>query len=136
MSELIVIYTDGASKGNPGAAGWGCLVGEELYSGGLDHATNNYAELFAVYKALEVTPANSVVLIVTDSKLVRGWLALNWNMKVEAIRQIVSDILAVKQAKNISWAFKIVKGHSTNEKNNLVDLAASNAAHRVRLQGR
>jgi ribonuclease HI len=103
-------------------------VGDDLYSVGLEYATNNYAELFAVYQALEVTPVNSVVLIVTDSKLVRGWLALNWNMKVETIRQIVSDILAIKQAKNIKWAFKVVKGHSTNEKNNIVDRAASNAA--------
>lgn len=135
MAELIVIYTDGASKGNSGAAGWGCLVGDDLYSGGLEYATNNEAELFAVFMALEYVPANSVVLIVTDSKLVRGWLSLNWNINQENIRRYVTDIKAVKQAKNVHWAFKVVKGHSTNAKNNIVDRAASDAANQVRLRG-
>jgi hypothetical protein len=48
-------------------------------------------------------------------------------MKVEN-PQIVSDILAVKEAKNIHWAFEVVKGHSSNAKNNLDDQAASIAA--------
>jgi ribonuclease HI len=58
MSELntVVIYTDGACKGNPGPGGWGVLLQagtheKELW-GGEPHTTNNRMELLAVIEAL------------------------------------------------------------------------------------
>ena len=44
MSEKLIIYTDGACKGNPGLGGWGAVLiyGEhckEIY-GSLDKTTN------------------------------------------------------------------------------------------------
>ena len=52
----IVIYTDGACKGNPGPGGWGVLlrsgaVEKELF-GGERETTNNRMELMAVIEAL------------------------------------------------------------------------------------
>lgn len=54
MKEII-IFTDGASKGNPGPGGWGAIVVSERVSelgGGEQHTTNNRMEMTAVIEAL------------------------------------------------------------------------------------
>ena len=67
--EKIIIYTDGAAKGNPGKAGWGAIIlyphptsplvrgrsKEEVFEmgGGVGHATNNQMELTGPIKALK-----------------------------------------------------------------------------------
>ena len=56
MSAPVIIYTDGACKGNPGPGGWGALLQyngktRELF-GGEAHSTNNRMELIAVIRAL------------------------------------------------------------------------------------
>lgn len=52
----ITIFTDGASKGNPGPGGWGALVADETQvqelGGAEPHTTNNRMELLAAYEAL------------------------------------------------------------------------------------
>ena len=61
MSDPVVVYTDGACKGNPGPGGWGALLRwkgheKELFGGELD-TTNNRMELTAVIQArLPSTP--------------------------------------------------------------------------------
>ena len=57
MKNQIVIYTDGACKGNPGPGGWGVVIIEnniktEL-SGHSQNTTNNIMEMMAAIKALE-----------------------------------------------------------------------------------
>ena len=52
----VIIYTDGACRGNPGTGGWGVLMSyqeevKELYGGELD-TTNNKMELRAVIEGL------------------------------------------------------------------------------------
>ena len=52
----VVIYTDGACKGNPGPGGWGVLLQsggttKELY-GGEQGTTNNRMEMMAVIQGL------------------------------------------------------------------------------------
>ena len=53
----VILYTDGACKGNPGPGGWGCILmsglhEKELY--GYDpQTTNNRMELMAAIMALE-----------------------------------------------------------------------------------
>jgi ribonuclease HI len=56
MSDPVVVYTDGACKGNPGPGGWGALLrwgdhAKELF-GGEAQTTNNRVELTAVIEAL------------------------------------------------------------------------------------
>lgn len=55
MSD-VVIFTDGASKGNPGLGGWGAIVATEAQvrelGGAEKHTTNNRMELQAAYEAL------------------------------------------------------------------------------------
>ena len=57
MTEKVVIYTDGACKGNPGIGGWGAFLSyqgnnKEMCGGELN-TTNNRMELMAAIKALE-----------------------------------------------------------------------------------
>src|SRR2546428_9885636 len=88
----VVVFADGAAKGNPGPGGWGAIVVTpdghvtEL-GGGARHTTNNQMELTAPIEALthlQRTPG--AVAIYTDSTyVIRGirewiwaWRKRNW----------------------------------------------------------
>src|SRR5690606_19684087 len=89
MSE-VVIYTDGACKGNPGPGGWGALLlaggHEKEIFGGEPHTTNNRMELTAVIRALQTLTRACPVAIHTDSQYVKngietwihGWRRNGW----------------------------------------------------------
>ena len=67
MTAPVVIYTDGACKGNPGPGGWGALLRHgtrerELFGGEL-LTTNNRMELTAVIHALASIKRRSAVEI-------------------------------------------------------------------------
>lgn len=88
MSDRVVVYTDGACKGNPGPGGWGVLLRRgdqetELY-GGEAQTTNNRMELTAVIEALTALAAGSKVALYTDSEYVRNgitsWIH-NWKLR-------------------------------------------------------
>jgi ribonuclease HI len=79
----IIIYTDGAARGNPGPGGFGIILisGEfrKEISGGYKHTTNNRMELMAVIVALEALKiAGSEVTIYTDSKYVADAVTKGW----------------------------------------------------------
>ncbi|MEO5781672.1 MAG: RNase H family protein, partial [Ginsengibacter sp.] len=85
--QQIIVYTDGASRGNPGLGGYGAVliwgeVKKEL-SQGYRLTTNNRMELMAVIAALEAMKKNNLdILIYSDSSYVvkaveEGWLK-NW----------------------------------------------------------
>lgn len=109
-----VSYTDGACSGNPGPAGLGLvLIGPEEtlleYSEPLGHATNNIAELTAILRALEKTPAGCEILIHTDSQYAIGVLTKAW--KAKANQELIQTIKAkIKEKKLVS--FKYVKAHA------------------------
>ena len=71
----VVIYTDGACKGNPGPGGWGAFLTfgehEKVLFGGELLTTNNQMELMAVIKALESLKENCKVSLYLDSQYVR-----------------------------------------------------------------
>ena len=90
MAKEIIVYTDGAARGNPGPGGYGVVLmsgshRKEL-SDGFRKTTNNRMELLAVIKALEVLKKeNSRVKLYTDSKYVadainKEWV-FNWEKK-------------------------------------------------------
>ena len=70
MKNKIIIYTDGAAKGNPGKAGWGAVVllpqnsgdpkGVYEIGGHIAHATNNQMELTASIEALKYIKKNNL----------------------------------------------------------------------------
>src|SRR4051812_20549360 len=88
--KRIQIYTDGASRGNPGPGGWAAIIiGEhdvvEL-AGAKDPATNNQMELQAVIEGLAHVGNNHEVELHADSryvlngieKWVDGWVKNGW----------------------------------------------------------
>ena len=94
-AETLVIYTDGASSGNPGPAGVGAVL---LWRGRrreiqrfLGRATNNEAELRAVLVALEAVKRPDLrVEVRTDSEYVIG--VLSRGHKVKANVDLVAAI--------------------------------------------
>ncbi len=71
----LIIYTDGASRGNPGRGGYGAILKwgekEKELSGGFQMTTNNRMELLAVIKALEaLTREQLEIQVFTDSEYV------------------------------------------------------------------
>lgn len=52
-NNKIIIYTDGGSRGNPGPAGIGVVIGEKKYAEYIGEATNNEAEYQAIIFALK-----------------------------------------------------------------------------------
>src|SRR5256714_14687727 len=75
MSASVIVYTDGACKGNPGPGGWGALLQykgkpRELV-GGEAHSTNNRMELTAVIRALVFFNDTATTEIYTDSQYVK-----------------------------------------------------------------
>jgi ribonuclease HI len=88
--QPVVIYTDGACKGNPGPGGWGALLSQggtekELFGGELG-TTNNRMEMMAVIEALTALKRPCSVTLYLDSEYVRkgitewihGWKARGW----------------------------------------------------------
>lgn len=84
--EHIVIYTDGACRGNPGIGGYGSILTynghEKRISGYCSSTTNNRMEITAVIEAMKCVKRPCHITIYTDSRYVvdateKGWLD-NW----------------------------------------------------------
>ncbi len=136
--DEVVIYTDGACKGNPGPGGWGVLLDyqgkqKELQGGEAD-TTNNRMELMAAIKALESLTRPCTVKLHTDSKYVlqgiTEWMA-NWKKngwKTAAKKPVKNDDLWRRlddalQAHEVEWIW--VKGHAGIEGNEKADQLAN-----------
>src|SRR5687768_1194103 len=87
LSQQLIIYTDGAARGNPGPGGYGAVLiwgnARKELSGGFRRTTNNRMELMAVIAALQSLKREGLdVTIFSDSSYVvnaieKGWLR-NW----------------------------------------------------------
>ncbi len=137
MSQL-VIYTDGAARGNPGPGGygavlhWGSTVKE--ISQGYKHTTNNRMELMAVIAALQLLKRDGLdVTIYSDSAYVvntveKGWL-FNWarnGYKGKKNADLWAQYLQLHKKHRIKFVW--VKGHADNVWNNRCDILATTAA--------
>jgi len=134
----IIIYTDGASRGNPGNGGYGAVLmcgphRKELSQGFL-LTTNNRMELLGVIVALEAIKApNSIVTIYTDSKYVvdaveKGWV-FNWqhsNFKKKKNADLWNRFLKIYPKHKIKFIW--IKGHNANKENERCDQLAVAAA--------
>ena len=135
------IYTDGACTGNPGPGGWGAVIFDQgnkqkNISGSEKNTTNNRMELLAAIMSLKKIKTNSEVVIFTDSTYVKNgitewmknWKKNGWknsNKKPVKNKDLWVKLDKLCEANNVSW--KWVKGHSTNEFNNLADELATKA---------
>lgn len=138
MAEPVIIYTDGACKGNPGPGGWGALltrgtVEKELF-GGEVLTTNNRMELTAVIEALTALKQPSHVAVYTDSQYVRQGI-MTWIHNWKKNGWKTSDRKPVKNADlwqaldklaashKVAWHW--VKGHADNPGNLRADALAN-----------
>ncbi len=143
-SELVIIYADGACKGNPGPGGWGAWISMGGHSkelcGGEPVTTNNRMELTAVIRSLEALKRSCQVKIYTDSVYVQkgmtewieAWKKRNWRtadkkpVKNEDLWQVL-DLLA--QQHQIEWLW--VKGHAGDPGNERADALANQGVAQV-----
>ena len=73
MKEVI-IYTDGACRGNPGPGGFAAVLmykgRKKIVSGSYRHTTNNRMEMMAVIKGLQTLRERCKVSLFSDSKYI------------------------------------------------------------------
>jgi len=147
MSEThdVVIYTDGACKGNPGPGGWGALlvykgVEKELW-GGDPNTSNNRMELMAAIAGLIALTRPCSVKLVTDSQYVmkgiQEWLP-NWKKrgwKTASKEPVKNADLWQKldeevNRHQVSWQW--VRGHTGHPGNERADQLANRGVDDVR----
>ena len=138
MTESIIIFTDGACRGNPGPGGWGVLLrfgdNEKELWGGEHNTTNNRMELTAAIKGLTALKKDSLVCLTTDSQYLRNgitkWIN-NWKnrgWKTADKKQVKNQDLwqqldEVSKNHEITWHW--VKGHSGHPENEMADILAN-----------
>ena len=137
MSE-VVVYTDGACRGNPGPGGWGVLLKagdreRELYGGEPD-TTNNRMELTAAIEALKALRRPCLVALYTDSEYQRKgitewlprWRERGWRT---ASRKPVKNVDLWRMLDELAAEHRIdwhwVKGHSGDPGNERADALAN-----------
>ena len=139
-AQQVVIYTDGACKGNPGPGGWGAMLTsgdtlKELFGGELG-TTNNRMEMTAVIEALAALKRPCRVTLYLDSEYVRkgitewisGWKARGWRTAAKQPVKNVDlwqklDALVSSGGHSIEWRW--VKGHAGDPGNERVDALAN-----------
>ncbi len=145
--DKIIIYTDGAARGNPGKAGWGVvfIMGNKIFElgGRADHATNNIMELTAAIEGLKYVKfkmsktvfdsveifADSKYVITGINEWIHNWLKNNWrtaNKKAVLNQELWQELHALNQEFKPKWHY--VKGHNGDKHNDRADLIATSFA--------
>lgn len=137
MTPDVVIYTDGACRGNPGPGGWGAILmsggHEREICGGELATTNNRMELTAAIEALNALKRPCRVELHTDSQYVRNgisewlriWKARGWRttskgaVKNEDLWRRLDE---ARTRHEVDWRW--VKGHSGHPLNERADALA------------
>lgn len=135
----IVVFTDGASKRNPGPGGWGVVIVTpdghvtEL-GGGAALTTNNKMELTGAIEALtRIADVDGPLAVYTDSTYViqgieswvhnwkrRGWkTATGGEVMNRELWEALSSLTAARGPRSITWHY--VRGHSGIPGNERVD---------------
>lgn len=144
--DVIRIYTDGSSLGNPGPGGYGIVLKwrekVKKISKGFKLTTNNRMELMAVIESLKSLSPHAKemkIVVYTDSKYVvdavtKGWV-YGWqkkNFKDKKNPDLWRAFLRI--SKDFDLLFEWVKGHSGHEENEICDKLAKTAAEGKNLE--
>ncbi|MFF8693700.1 ribonuclease H [Streptomyces sp. NPDC015144] len=145
MNESIIAACDGASKGNPGPAAWAWVVAdaqgrpERWEAGPLGTATNNVAELTALYELLAATDPAVPLEVRMDSqyamnavtKWLPGWKRNGWKTsagKPVANRDLVTGIDERLTGRTVRFTYVPAHQVDGDPLNAIADQAASEAA--------
>lgn len=144
--KKVILYTDGACSGNPGAGGWGAILmyGEHTreLNGYEAETTNNRMEIMAVIAGLERLKFPCEVDVYSDSAYtvnafnegwIYGWQKSNWKKsdgKAVLNVDLWERLLALTHTHKVT--FHKVKGHADNEFNNRCDFLARQAIAQYR----
>ncbi|PIP04228.1 MAG: ribonuclease HI [Candidatus Yonathbacteria bacterium CG_4_10_14_3_um_filter_47_65] len=141
-NNMITVYTDGSSLGNPGPGGWGALIAYSdrvVELGGSEkNTTNNRMELTAAIKALVLAGNMDVrVIIHTDSayvingitKWVHKWHLNDWMTATKnpvLNKDLWEKLFALASTRDVIWEH--VAGHAGVPGNERVDHIATSFA--------
>lgn len=144
--KKVIIYTDGACSGNPGAGGWGAILKygehEKEISGFEDNTTNNRMELTAAIEALKLLKEKCEVELYSDSAYLingfnEGWIE-KWKINgwKTSGKDEVKNVELWQKLNELNSKHKIkwikVKGHSDNEYNIRCDKLATDEIKKKR----
>jgi len=147
----IIIYTDGAARGNPGKAGWAAILifGKNIVElgGSSSHATNNQMELSGPIEALKYLKQKNTqgypVEIFSDSKYVIlgitewifNWQKNNWkNVAKKSVlnKELWIELYELSKEFKIKW--KYIEGHSGDKYNERADEIATSFADGIKIE--
>ena len=143
----VKLFSDGASRGNPGPGGYGTILQytdragklhEKEISEGFRSTTNNRMELMGVIAGLEALVKSCSVDVWSDSQYVikafndhwiDGWVKRGWKKadgKPVRNEELWRRLLLAAEPHEITWHW--VKGHAGHPENERCDALATAAA--------
>ena len=130
----LIIYIDGASKGNPGEAGIGAVIEDprknviKRLSKGIGLATNNAAEYYACIYALQeaLILKAEILTVYTDSLLIANQIKGKFKVKNSNLKTLHSQVLHL-----LKGFKKIYLRHINREENKEADKLANQALQPV-----
>jgi len=143
----VKIYSDGSSRGNPGAGGYGTvltftdangILHEKEFSQGFRLTTNNRMELLGAIIGLENLKFPCKVTLQSDSKYlvdafnqhwIEGWISKNWKLNTKnPVKNIDLWKRLLKAIERHDVEFVWIKGHAGHHYNERCDELATSAA--------
>jgi ribonuclease HI len=133
----VVIYSDGACKGNPGPGGWAAILryngAEREISGGVPATTNNRMELQAAIEALRTLKEPCKIYFYTDSaylqngvtKWIQQWITRSWLTKGSTSvrnQELWQELHRLTEPHTVVWRW--IRGHSKIRDNSRCDRLA------------
>lgn len=144
----VIIYTDGAARGNPdGPGGYGTILQytdaagtlhEREFSAGYKKTTNNRMELMAAIVGLEALIKPCQVDLYSDSKYltdafnqhwIESWVKKGWKTSSKSPvknRELWERLLKAMEPHQVTYHW--VKGHDGHPENERCDTLATSAA--------
>lgn len=132
-SKNLIVYTDGASRGNPGNAGIGVVLYDDKENELKKHKkfigqqTNNIAEYTALVESLNLLESlalnDSKITFYSDSNLLVNQISGNFIIRNEGLRKLSLEFWRL--VKKLGLEFDII--HIPRDKNKVADKLANEA---------